>query len=138
MIYVPELIEKLEQLVNDGTLRWCDNLWGTSRYIFNFPFKTDTCDIFNSITDRDLINAKNTEEWVKGNKALYVECVHVFVYHKRDWRREQDGMENYGWMLKVMRSVEAVISHIKQVYKHSVKIWADSQEKILLSEIDAL
>lgn len=137
-IYVPELIEKIEQLVNEGILSWSEAHNGLCRYVFNFPFSTDTCDIFNSIADFDIKKVKNTKDWNKENNALYIDSVQVFIYHKNDWRREQDEMTNYGWMLKKLKSVEAIISHIKHVYKIAADVWADSQEKILLSAIDAL
>lgn len=140
MIYVPELIEQLDMLVNEGILEWRDSDEDLSDgyYCFKFPFETNTNGLFQCFTDEIMQQVKNTEDWNEDNTDLYTNFVNIFIYRKNDWRRSKDKMTNYGNEYKALRSVDVVINYIRHVYNTAVEIWSTSQEKILLAAINAL
>lgn len=140
MIYVPELIEQLDMLVNEGILEWHvdDEDLSVGCYCFKFPFETDTNGLFQCFTDEIMQHVKNTEDWNEDNTDLYANFVNIFIYRKNDWQRSKDKMTNYGNEYKALRSVDVVINYIRHVYNTAVEIWSTSQEKILLAAINAL
>lgn len=138
MIYLPELIEKLDTQVEEGILDWIDEESSIGCYCFKFPFESNTNGLFQHHTDEALQCVKDTEDWNEDDTELYANFINIFIYHKSDWRRSNDKMTNYGNDYKALRTVDSVISDIRRIYKTAVEVWSASQEKILLATIKAL
>lgn len=138
MIYLPELIEKLDMLVEEGLLDWNDTEVGTGCYSFKFPFESNTNGLFEHYTDEVMQRVRDTEDWNEDDTELYANFVNIFIYHKSDWHRTRDKMTNYGNDYKALRTVDSIISDIRRIYQTAVEVWSDSQEKRLLAAINAL
>lgn len=135
-IYVPELVEKLDQLVVEGLLGFDDG-----HYYYKFPFNADTIGVFKNSTDSVLYNFKHREEMKEVDKDWHINFVQIFVYRKRGWlRRTNNGtdMENYSEDFKLLKSVDTIIKDIKRVYGVASEVWSASKENDLIKTISAL
>lgn len=135
-IYVPELLEKLDQLVVEGLLGF-----ESGYYYYKFPFSAETIGVFKNVTDIALKKVKDREELKEGDADLHINFAHVFVYRKRGWSRSKDDwydLENSSDDFKLLKSVDTIIKDIRRVYRVASEVWAASKENDLLKTIDAL
>lgn len=135
-LYVPELVEKLDQLVVDGVLGFEEGY-----YYYKFPFSAETIGVFRNSTDSVLYNFKHREEMKEVDKDWHINFVQIFVYRKRGWSRSTNNgtdMENYSEDFKLLKSVDTIIKDIRRVYRVASEVWADMTENDLLKTISAL
>lgn len=134
-LYVPELVEKLDQLVIDGVLGF------EEYYYYKFPFSTETIGVFKNPTDSVLYNFKHREEMKEVDKDWHINFVQIFVYRKRGWSHRTNNdtdMQNYSEDFKLLKSVDTIIKDIKRVYRVASEVWSASKENDLIKTISAL